>query len=211
MSTAPQIVLAIESAIAGGSVSILMDGRETAHWIGRAEVSRAEELLVRIDDLLRSNNIARDQIGLVAVSAGPGSFTGIRVGIATALGLRAGLSIEMSRISALHSMAFTSDMSGSIIAALPVGRGSICWQRFQKNADAVVPVDEPRTVGDDGLLKLGRERPSDLFLLHEGIYSDQSPSPSYINFGSNIAYAIGRACASHPGTLSAPLFVSKRI
>jgi tRNA threonylcarbamoyladenosine biosynthesis protein TsaB len=211
MKVAPQMILAIESAIAGGSISILEDGREVAHWIGTAAVSRAEELLKSIDTLLKSNDIRRDQIRLVAVSAGPGSFTGLRIGIATALGLKAGLEAEISSISALPAMAFVSDMSRPIIAVLPVGRGSICWQRFQKNTDAIGPIDEPQTVGENGLLELVRERPGDLFLLHEAIYRDLSPSPSYINFGSNLAYAIGRACASRPGILSSPLFVSKSI
>jgi tRNA threonylcarbamoyl adenosine modification protein YeaZ len=209
MSAETQIVLAIEAGIGGGSVSILEYDREVAHWIGRAVVSRAEELLVKVDDLLRSNKIPRDKIGLVAVSAGPGSFTGIRIGIATALGLKTGLGIEVSSISALHAMASISELSGSIIAVLPVGRGSSCWQRFEKDADAIVPADEPQTVVDDELPGLLRSRTSDHFLLHGDIYRDLAPSPSNINFGSNLAYAIGRACANHPGILSSPLFVSK--
>src|SRR5258708_18599521 len=105
MSSYPEFTLAIESAISGGSISLLK-GREIANWIGSSNVSKAEDLLANIDHLLAANDIALNEIDLITVSAGPGSFTGIRIGIATALGLKAGLGIAMSSESALKAIAF---------------------------------------------------------------------------------------------------------
>jgi len=121
MSNPSHVTLAVESAICGGSISLIRAGSEIANWVGSANVSKAEDLLVNIDAMLTSTNIAASDIDLIAVSAGPGSFTGIRIGIATALGLKAGLGIEMSSESALKAMAFTQPDVGCIVAALPVG------------------------------------------------------------------------------------------
>src|SRR5687768_3236700 len=98
-------ILAIESAISGGSLSLIVDGSEAGHWIGTSGVSKAEELLVNIDHLLNKHCTLRAEIDLIAVSAGPGSFTGIRIGLATALGLKAGLQVSMASGSVLKAIA----------------------------------------------------------------------------------------------------------
>src|SRR3954468_18683875 len=106
MSDRNKLTLAIESAIAGGSLALLRNGELCASWTGSSSVSKSDELLANIDDLLTANHIATSDLQLIAVSAGPGSFTGIRIGIATALGLKTGLGIEMASVSALKAMAF---------------------------------------------------------------------------------------------------------
>src|SRR6187399_2051582 len=127
MTTLPRIVLSIESAISGGSVSLIVDGAEVANWIGSAGVSKAEELLVNIDHLLNTNDLTARDLDLVTVSAGPGSFTGIRIGLATALGLKAGLGIEMSSESALIALASQQpSMHADLLIAVPVGRNAVC-------------------------------------------------------------------------------------
>src|SRR5690349_9675791 len=123
------MVLAIESAICGGGISLLEDGTEIAGWTGSANMSKAEELLVNIDVTLKSANISRHEIDLIAVSAGPGSFTGIRIGLATALGLKAGLGAPMASESALKAMVWDRVEETPVTAILPVGRNAICLQK----------------------------------------------------------------------------------
>ena len=78
------IILSIETAIVGGSLSIVADGRQIAGWTSETDGLRAEQLMSRIDGLLRSTGLARTKLGAIAVSSGPGSFTGIRIGLAAA-------------------------------------------------------------------------------------------------------------------------------
>ncbi len=203
------IILAIESAISGGSVSLLDESREIAHWIGTSNLSKAEDLLVNIDQLLTSNNIKRDEIGHLAVSAGPGSFTGIRIGLATALGLKAGLGIDMSSESALKSMAFLQPDSDRIVTAVPMGRNAVCLQSFQKRSNRTVALDEPRTIPEDEFLSMARSGAKAAFVLHFALYEKAASAPNIMNFGANIAYAVGIICRSNPGAVSKPLFISK--
>src|SRR5688500_9675850 len=116
MRSNSQVTLAIEAAIAGGSISLIDDSGEIANWIGEACANRtAEELMPAIDQLLTDHNIKPGDIGQIAASAGPGSFTGIRIGLATALGLKAGWGIPMASESALVAMATEVSVSGDLI------------------------------------------------------------------------------------------------
>ncbi len=203
------IILAIESAISGGSVSLLDDGREIAYWIGTSNVSKAEELLVNIDSLLTSNDIRRNEINLITVSAGPGSFTGIRIGLATALGLKAGLGIEMSSESALKSMAFLQPDNEKIVTAIPMGRNAVCLQSFKKQEREVIALDDPRTMPEELFLSMILNEANAAYVLHSALYEKAGHANSIINFGANIAHAIGIICQTNAGVVTEPLFISK--
>ncbi len=205
MDRAPNITLAIESAIRGGSISLIIKGREIDNWIGSTDVSKAEDLLVDIDAVLGRNSLSIRDIDQVAVSAGPGSFTGIRIGIATALGLKSGLRIPMSSVSALQAMVDSSIIDGQALVAVPVGRNAICVQRFSHDKTAM---DEPQSVSfEEFTNEVAAE--SDL-ILHGSLFEQFGHLGKAIDFGENIAVAVGGSCNRTPGVVTEPLFISKR-
>jgi tRNA threonylcarbamoyl adenosine modification protein YeaZ len=207
MSNSTHLVLGIESAIAGGSLSLLRTGVEIANWIGTADVLRAENLLANIDQMLTANEIDKHDLDLIAASAGPGSFTGIRIGIATAIGLKTGLEIELASRSALYAMAFVQPLEGQFITAIPMGRSAICVQSIEKHGSEVLELDEPHTIPEADLFESVRTS-SDRFILHEALFAKIDASPNIVNCGANIAQAIARICAERPA-VTEPLFVSK--
>jgi tRNA threonylcarbamoyladenosine biosynthesis protein TsaB len=213
MNVRPSLILAIESAIAGGSLSLIDGNTEIANWIGVDKVARGEDLIENTDHLLRANNIAANTLDLVAVSAGPGSFTGIRIGIATALGLKNGLGVRMSSISVLRAMALTSARidRAEIVAAVPVGRDQVCYQSFQPTGATVSGIAGPETLSSERFNRLLREGSERTFILHEKLYEGNSDLPGVIGFINNLAYAIGSACRLEPSAAATPLFVSKGI
>lgn len=209
MSENEEITLAIESAIAGGSISLLCGDIEIANWVGTSNLSKAEDLLFNIDLLLQENEIDRRRINSIAVSAGPGSFTGIRIGIATALGLKAGLGIMMSSQTALKAMAFSAGVAGTVTAALPVGRDAICVQKFAVSASEIRALNEPFTVTEENFITGVGEESSATFLVHERLYEVLSAFPNVVNEGWNLAHSIGRLCRQARGVVVEPLFISK--
>ena len=209
MTSPATMILAIESAIGGGGISLLRDGVAVAYWTGTSNVSKAEDLLANIDALLTANNISRNEINQIAVSAGPGSFTGIRIGIATALGLKTGLGITMSSESALKAMVFAQAEEQSFIAALPVGRNAVCLQEFEKTKREVAAISEPNILSEDSFLKYVESEQNKTHLVHSALYEKITPRETVINFGANIAYAIGLICRENPGSVTEPLFISK--
>lgn len=98
MSARAKNILAIETATSRGSVALASGGEvlESVCIGERAEHSLT--LIPHVEQLLRAHSLKVKDIGLISVSQGPGSFTGIRVGIACAKGLAMGLDIPIVAI-----------------------------------------------------------------------------------------------------------------
>ena len=130
-----RLTLSIESAVGGGSIALLRAGEMVAHRSEGNDSSRAEKLLSTIDDLLSEAGVAMRDLEVIAVSIGPGSYSGIRIGVSTALGLSRALGIECVGVSVLDAMAHANDIHRDFIAAIPVGKNDIAWQYFSEVAD----------------------------------------------------------------------------
>ncbi len=209
MSMHPEIVLAIESAICGGSISLIRHGIELGSWIGTSNVSKAEYLLTNIEKLLTENNIPRDEIDLIAASAGPGSFTGIRIGFATAIGLKTGLGIGMASESALRAMALMQQDVDHMIIAVPVGRNVVCYRSFDKTRAKIDEQYDSHILAEDKFMQMLQSSKDHTFVIHGSLYEKIEPRHNVINFGRNIARAIGLVCGEDPDRQTEPLFISK--
>jgi tRNA threonylcarbamoyl adenosine modification protein YeaZ len=142
-------LLAIETAVAGGSIA-LFDG--DTYVDGRSgNVSRSETLLSCIDELLIAQGIKKSAIRELAVSLGPGSYTGIRIGIATALGLKNAFSLECIGVSVLFAMSAVSDGGTPSTCAVGMGRKGVCLQEFSTVAH---PVSDPIVTGNATLVDI---------------------------------------------------------
>ncbi|MBA2379036.1 MAG: tRNA (adenosine(37)-N6)-threonylcarbamoyltransferase complex dimerization subunit type 1 TsaB [Blastocatellia bacterium] len=124
-----QVTLAIETAIGQGSLALFRGSSPVALSPPGVEVARAETLLPQIDELLSRAALRLKAIDVIAVSRGPGSYTGIRIGLATAMGLCAASGAEMFGISALEAMLRSCEPNGrTTVAALNSGRSDVVWQ-----------------------------------------------------------------------------------
>lgn len=127
---APSILLlAIESAVAPG-VALLRGERVVAE---RACASpAAETLLPGIAALLDAEGVALRDVGAFAISIGPGSFTGLRVGLATLKGLAFGSERPVLAVPTLAALAARApEGSGPVIAALDARRGELYAAGFE--------------------------------------------------------------------------------
>src|SRR5919197_3604508 len=101
------LVLALDTTTREGSVAIVGDDRIVAERRGDASRTHAERLPSEIVDLVTAQAVAWSAIDLFAVAAGPGSFTGLRIGIATIQGLAYANDKKVVAISALDALAWT--------------------------------------------------------------------------------------------------------
>ncbi len=111
--------------------------------IGRGH---AERLIGLIGDLLRDANCGYPDLTCLAVCVGPGSFTGIRVGLATATGLSIALGISVRGVTSLQALAMAAlDKSSgrTILALVDAHRGDIYAQMFSSGG---LPLDGPRQI-----------------------------------------------------------------
>lgn len=192
------MILGIEAAIGGGSLSLQTDGREISAWTGNDDGLRAEHLISRIDDLLASVGVATGKLGTIAVSVGPGSFTGIRIAMATAMGMKAALDIHLSSLSALEAIAYAYQHTG--IVAVPIGRGGAAAQRFEKGS----PIEPPYGVSVNDLFE---SRSGSDLLLHPELASESDDSVSRCD--RNIATAIALMASAGIAANAEPIFLSK--
>jgi tRNA threonylcarbamoyladenosine biosynthesis protein TsaB len=83
------------------------------------------QLVPQISTLIASNGYNKDAVGALAVVSGPGSFTGLRVGLAAVMALAEILTKPIAAVSMLEVCAFASGMQGKVMAALDAGRGEV--------------------------------------------------------------------------------------
>jgi tRNA threonylcarbamoyladenosine biosynthesis protein TsaB len=139
-----KLVLAIETATLAGSVCLLRDGMSVAAIIGEPAVSHSNTLLKDVDRLLEKANVLISDIQLFAVASGPGSFTGLRIGIATVKALAATLNRSCIGIPTLEAIAQSAGSSNRTVCLLPAGRGEVFAQLFSvANDGEVTALDEP--------------------------------------------------------------------
>jgi tRNA threonylcarbamoyladenosine biosynthesis protein TsaB len=139
----PPLILSIETATLSGSVAIARGEQVLGVISGDPQVSHSNTLLSDVDKLLTQTQITLPEIDLFAVATGPGSFTGLRIGIATIKALAATLEKPIAAIPTLAAVALSGDESAESVALLPAGRGELFTQLFSvMGPDVVEALDE---------------------------------------------------------------------
>ncbi|MCW3462205.1 tRNA (adenosine(37)-N6)-threonylcarbamoyltransferase complex dimerization subunit type 1 TsaB [Chitinophaga nivalis] len=99
------LILNIDTATTRGSVSLAQDGKVLDTLVNEQQQDHAATMILFVQQLLESHHITAAALDAVAVSAGPGSYTGLRVGVATAKGLCYAWNKPLLAISTLQMMA----------------------------------------------------------------------------------------------------------
>ena len=98
-------LLAVDTALGACSCAIVDDARVLAHRFEIMERGHAERLAPMVDEAMRETGLSFADLERLAVTTGPGTFTGQRVGLAFARGLRVALKIPLTGITTLEAMA----------------------------------------------------------------------------------------------------------
>ena len=109
-------ILALESSARAASVCLTDNGRLVAQYFQNSGLTHSKTLLNMADTMLSSLDMTVRDVDMIAAAKGPGSFTGIRIGIAAAKGLSWGADKALCGVSTLEAMAYQlSDREGVII------------------------------------------------------------------------------------------------
>jgi tRNA threonylcarbamoyladenosine biosynthesis protein TsaB len=100
------LVLGIESSSPVASVALVDKKKVWGELTLNTGLTHSEQLLPLIERLLKITKVKRTDIGGIAIAGGPGSFTGLRIGMATAKGLAQGWDVPLASVSTLLVMAF---------------------------------------------------------------------------------------------------------
>jgi tRNA threonylcarbamoyladenosine biosynthesis protein TsaB len=139
------MLLAIDTSGKQGSIALAQSG--DGDDVEIIEVAPLEggafsaELVPQISDLLSRNGHTKNDIVALAVASGPGSFTGLRIGLAAAKALAEVLQKPTAAVSLLEACAFVSGAQGKVMAALDAGRSEVYVGEYEIPA---VPGKVPR-------------------------------------------------------------------
>ncbi len=138
------LILAIETATLGGSICLAEGAKVLASRAGDARVSHSNGLLRDIHDVLAETKLTVADVDVFAAAVGPGSFTGLRIGLATVKALAATTGRLCIGVPTLNAVAHAAGPSAITVALLPAGRGELFAQMFSVSAERVVQaLDEP--------------------------------------------------------------------
>ena len=134
-------ILNLETASTNCSVSIGIDGKLAALVEeNSANYSHAEQLHLFIEKSIEQAGLRKEDLDAIAVSKGPGSYTGLRIGVSAAKGLCFALDIPLIAIGTLRSMAVAVSVSeGYIIPVLDARRMEVYAAIFDSNQKEIKP------------------------------------------------------------------------
>lgn len=99
------LTLAFDTATPWGRFALAQDGVLLQYRPLNVMGSYADALLTVVEEILADNGRCKEDLGAIGVTKGPGSFTGLRIGVATAKGLAYGLGISLTSVTTLEAMA----------------------------------------------------------------------------------------------------------
>lgn len=141
-------ILAIDTTLGACSTAIRMSGELIGSNREIRMRGHVERLLPMIDELLNDSSIGIKDMDYIAMTRGPGTFAGVRIGLAAAKGLALALNIPIIAISSLEALAFdfaqtNIDFVGDIAVMIDARRGEVYMQSFQIQSGDIIPVDKP--------------------------------------------------------------------
>lgn len=128
-------ILAIDTSSKICSVSILENNDVILEKHTNDEKTHSQNLMPLVDELFKESNLSLDDINLLSCCLGPGSFTGIRIGIATVKAFADAKKIPVVGVTSLESLAYNIDRSGLIVSLIDAKNDNVYYSMFSFDGD----------------------------------------------------------------------------
>lgn len=162
-------ILALESSAKSVSAAVCEDGKIIAQSYQNSGLTHSRTLLPLIEDMLKNADLSYDDIGQVAVARGPGSFTGIRIGVSAAKGISWARDIPAVGVSTLEAMAWQVSYSdGVICAVMDARRAEVYNALFEVRGGSLKRICEDRAISLSALSEELRESDKKCILVGDG-------------------------------------------
>lgn len=140
-------IFALDSTAITASVSVVEDEKLVAQLMLNNGNTHSQTLLPMVEALFRMLSITADDIDLFAVSAGPGSFTGVRIGAATVKGLAFGRGSDCVGVSTLHALAYNlRGFRGIICPVMNARRSQVYTAIFESDGERLTRLSEDEAI-----------------------------------------------------------------
>lgn len=198
-------ILALETSAKAVSAAVVENGAVLASTYQNLGLTHSVTLMPMVDTMLKNAGMAAQDMALIAVAAGPGSFTGLRIGISAAKGLAWALDLPCCGVSTLEAMAENvTAFEGMVICAMDARRQQIYNAVFDCHGGRLIRRCEDRAIALEVLAQeLARETCEKIvvgdgaglchtYLLAQGISCRMAPAGSLYQRASGVGLAAQR-------------------
>lgn len=162
------LILAFETSAKAASVA-LWEGKLLGESYQNTGLTHSQTLMVMAEDLLKQCGKAPAAVTHVAVAAGPGSFTGVRIGVAAAKGFAWGREIPLCGVSSLEAMALTLGVwEGTVCCVMDARRNQVYNALFRAEGGSITRIREDRAISLEELGEELREISGTIYLVGDG-------------------------------------------
>ncbi len=184
-------ILSLETSAKSVSCAVVEDGAVLARAFQCTGLTHSRTLLPMVDAMLRNAELAQESVDLYAVSAGPGSFTGLRIGVSALKGLAWAADRPCVGVSTLYAMAQNlAHADALLVCAMDARRSQVYNALFEAKDGRLTRLTPDRAIGLDELTEELRNDVRTKFVLGDGAQL------AYDHFTQN-----GVACALAPAAL----------
>lgn len=163
------LILAFESSAKPASAALVKDGQLLSQYMQCSALTHSRTLLPMAEDMLKNAELRLSDVDLIAVAHGPGSFTGIRIGVATVKGLAWAAEKPCVGVSTLEAMAWHGlAVGGYICPVMDARRSQVYNALFKIEHGRPVRMTEDRPIALDELSKEVTALNAPVFLVGDG-------------------------------------------
>lgn len=164
------IVLSIDSSSKVATVALLKDDILMAEYVLNDKREHSVLLMTMIENILKESNLTIDDIDAYVVSKGPGSFTGLRIGMATIKGMSFGSNKPYISLSSLDSLAYSvSSFNGIICPIMDALRTNVYTGLYKSENGSLETIMDPTPMELEDLISLLKEKNEPVIFTGDGL------------------------------------------
>ena len=163
------LILAFETSAKAGSVALMDENRLLGESYSNTGLTHSQTLMTMAEQLLQSCGRKVTDLTAVAVAAGPGSFTGVRIGAAAAKGLAWGAELPCVGVSTLEAMALNLGIwDGLVCCVMDARRNQVYNAIFRAEGGKLTRITKDRAISLDALAEELKDAEKPVFLVGDG-------------------------------------------
>ena len=204
------LILSFETSAKACSAALTQDGRLLGECYQNTGLTHSQTLLSMAEELMRTCQKTVSDLTAVAVAAGPGSFTGIRIGVSAAKGMAWGRQLPCCGVSTLEAMAQNArTFDGTVVCAMDARRSQVYNALFRWEGGALLRLCPDRAIGLEELTEELLTDPSPKLVVGDGaqLCCDYltahgipcRPAPENMRYQSAVGVALAAEDMAHRG------------
>lgn len=163
-------ILGIDTSGNTGTVAVVQDGIVLGEYTMNFKKTHSQTLMVMVDQLLKLVETDISEIDAFAISEGPGSFTGIRIGSATAKGFGLALNKPLINVPTLMAMAYNFEESSKLICPImDARRGQVYCGIYRFDKGEIIEIMPQSAMAMEELINLINGKNGDVIFLGDGV------------------------------------------